>query len=276
MIRFALAILMVLFPLLSMAGDGERAAAAAKSWRQAHEREILSDFSALLALPNVADNLDDMERNAEHITGLLEPRGFAVQLLRAGGAPAVFAQRITPGASKTLLIYAHYDGQPVDPETWANDPFTPTLRDGPMGDVVDLANHHGPLDPQWRLYARSAGDDKAPLTALTAALDALGAASISPSVNIKLFLDGEEEQGSTTLAGILNKYGDLLAADMMLFCDGPMHQSRRPLLVYGVRGDATLDMTIYGPARPLHSGQIASRPGRHADVLRRFPASRCP
>ena len=113
-------------------------------------------------------------------------------------------------------------------------------------------------DPEWRLYARSAGDDKMPIIALIHALDALAANDIDLSVNLKLLLDGEEEQGSPSVGRILDANRDLLQSDLFLFCDGPMHPSRRAQLVFGVRGDMTVDITTYGPARPLHSGHYGN------------------
>ena len=239
-----------------------RAYAAADAYRQQNEREILAGYAELLALPNVATNLADIQANAAHIRGLLEPRGFQTRLLGAPGTPpAVFAERATPGAEKTILIYAHYDGQPVQAENWASDPWIATLRSGPVeagGEVVSVDDVDGPLPENWRLFARSASDDKAPIITLIHALDALKAAGIAPSVNIKLYLDGEEEQGSPHLGDVLAAHGDLLDADLLLFCDGPRHASGRPQLVFGVRGVTGFDLTVYGPTRPLHSGHYGN------------------
>ena len=230
-----------------------------RAWRQAHEQEIVDSFVQLLSIPNVAHDETNIRRNAVHISSLLRERGFGVSLLEADGAPpVVFAERSTPGADRTLMIYAHYDGQPVEPDDWASDPWTPVLRDGPVemgGRIVPL---QAPFDPEWRLFARSAGDDKAPVIALAAALDALAEAGIDLSVNLKLFLDGEEEAGSPHLQQILSDHRERLAADLWLFCDGPVHQSRGWQLVYGVRGAVGFDLTVYGPNRPLHSGHYGN------------------
>jgi len=235
--------------------------AAIDAWRADREALILEDFVELLSIPNVASSLPDMERNARHIVGLLEGRGFETQILSAGGAPYVYAELAVPGAAETLLIYAHFDGQPVQEENWAWPPFSPTLLDGPLeagGKPVEVDEVEGRFDPEWRLYARSAGDDKMPVVALVHALDALEANGIELSVNVKLLLDGEEERGSPTVGRIIDEHGDLLEADLLLFCDGPMHQSRRTQLVFGVRGDVTVDITTYGATRPLHSGHYGN------------------
>jgi acetylornithine deacetylase/succinyl-diaminopimelate desuccinylase-like protein len=234
---------------------------AIDAWRAEREAAILGDFVELLSLPNVATSLPDMERNAAHIVGLLERRGFSTRVLRAGGAPYVYAERAVPGATETVLLYAHFDGQPVQEEDWAHPPFSPTLLDGPLdagGEPVDIEAVDGRFDPEWRLYARSAGDDKMPIVALVHALDALAANDVPLSVNLKLLLDGEEEQGSPTVGRIIEENADLLEADLLLFCDGPMHSSRRTQLVFGVRGDVTVDVTTYGATRPLHSGHYGN------------------
>ncbi len=234
---------------------------AIDEYRAGKEAHIIRDFVELLSIPNVASNLPDMERNAEHIRRLLDSRGFSTRRLSAGGAPYVYAELKNPGAAETLLIYAHFDGQPVQEENWAYSPFSPTLLDAPIqagGEVVDVSQISGKLDPESRLYARSAGDDKMPVIALVHALDALAANNIDLTVNLKLLLDGEEERGSPTVGPLIDEHKDLLDADLLLFCDGPMHQSRRTQLVFGVRGDTTVDITTYGAIRPLHSGHYGN------------------
>ena len=101
----------------------------------------------------------------------------------------------TPNATETILVYAHFDGQPVQEENWAYGPFTPTLLDAPVqegGQKVDIASVDGAFDPEWRLYARSAGDDKMPVIAMIHVIDALRANNIPLSVNLKLLLDSLE------------------------------------------------------------------------------------
>lgn len=234
---------------------------AVDDYRRGREATILEDFIELLSMPNVAVNLPDMERNADHIMGLLESRGFTTRRLSSGGAPYVYAELMSPDAAETVLIYAHFDGQPVQEENWAYPPFSPTLLDGPVqagGRPVDIDQVDGNFGPEWRLYARSAGDDKMPIIALLHTLDALAENDIDLSVNLKLLLDGEEERGSPTIAKIIDENIGLLDADLLLFCDGPMHQSRRTQLVFGVRGSTTVDITTYGATRPLHSGHYGN------------------
>jgi acetylornithine deacetylase/succinyl-diaminopimelate desuccinylase-like protein len=235
------------------------AANEARQWRQSHEQEIVDQFVELLSIPNVASDSDNIRRNANYILSLLAPRGFTARLLEVDGSPpAVFAERLTPGAKTTLMIYVHYDGQPVNKPDWASDPWTPVLRNAPVEQGGEAIPIKAPFDPEWRLFARSAGDDKAPIIALITALDAMDAAGIPPSVNIKLFLEGEEEAGSPHLRDMLRAHRELLSADLWLFCDGPVHQSRQWQLSYGVRGSYGFNLTVYGPNRPLHSGHYGN------------------
>jgi acetylornithine deacetylase/succinyl-diaminopimelate desuccinylase-like protein len=234
-----------------------------RAYRTAHEKDIVRELSDLLVLPNVADKVADIDRNGERLTGMLRRRGFEVRRLSAGeGTPAsLYGELRVPGATRTVMFYAHYDGQPVDQQGWLSDPWKPLLRTGPPGEgtkEVDLASVQGPLDPEWRLYARSASDDKGPIVALLTALDALRAAGVQPSANVKLFLEGEEEQGSPHLTEILRRHKDLLAADVWLLCDGPVHPTRRMQVYFGARGVSGLEITVYGPERPLHSGHYGN------------------
>ena len=229
-----------------------------RGWRKAHEKAILEELDALLRLPNVATHLPDIEANADRLQAMLEARGLAVRELSAGpGAPpAIYGELRAEGATRTVVYYAHYDGQPVTPAQWRSAPFAPVMRDGAR--EVDWRAAPAPLDPEWRLYARSASDDKASIVAILAALDALKAAGRAPSVHVKVFLDGEEEQGSPHLRAILEGNKELLKADLWLFGDGPVHQTRRPQLFFGVRGITGVEITVYGPARALHSGHYGN------------------
>ncbi len=230
--------------------------------RRAHAHEILQELRALVELPNVAAHADDIRRNAAHLQGLLERRRFATRLLSAeAGAPAVYAERTTPGATRTVVFYAHYDGQPVVEAQWTDPPWQAVLRTGPLaagGTPLAWDALPATLPADARLYGRSSSDDKGPIVAFLAAVDALDAAGIAPSVNLKVFLEGEEEAGSPHLEALLRAHRDTLRADLWIFGDGPVHQSRRPLVSFGVRGTIGLELTVFGPLRPLHSGHYGN------------------
>jgi acetylornithine deacetylase/succinyl-diaminopimelate desuccinylase-like protein len=174
------------------------------------------------------------------------------------------------------VLYAHYDGQPVDTTQWITQPWNPVLRDklhNEGGKIIALPTTAGTVQGEWRLYGRSAGDDKSPIIMMLRALDALRASNITPSVNVKFFFDGEEEAGSPHLRPLLEKYADLIRGDVWLFGDGPVHQSRRQQILFGVRGVAGLDLTVYGPSRGLHSGHYGNWAYNPITLLANFIAS---
>ena len=253
-----------------------RPAAVARQWREAHQQAILREFLDLLALPNLAHQDSDIRRNAAAISAILSKRGAATRLLEAPGAPpAVYGELLAPNATRTVVFYAHYDGQPLDPKEWASPPWQPVLRDRPLekdGRIVALPAT-GPIDPEWRIYARSASDDKAPIIALAAALDALKASGIALRQNVKFIFEGEEEAGSPHLAQIISANQALLRGDVWLICDGPVHQTRRPQVVFGARGIVQLDITLYGASRELHSGHYGNWAPNPAMMLAQLLAS---
>ena len=231
-----------------------------EAWRQAHERQIVGEFSDFLSLPDVATTVPDIEANAKRLMKMMEARGIKARILSAGPGtpPDVYGELKVPGATRTVVYYAHFDGQPVTPSQWRSPPFIPVMRDGPDGKDVDWRAAKGPLDPEWRLYARSAGDDKDSEEAILSALDALKAVGRKPSVNVKLFFDGEEEQGSPHIEAVLRANRELLKSDLWIIGDGPVHQSGRPQLFFGARGDTGLEMTVYGPIKAMHSGHYGN------------------
>ncbi|MDB6043619.1 MAG: peptidase [Gammaproteobacteria bacterium] len=233
-----------------------------RNYRAAHEKEILEEFSALVAMRNVATNVADVEGNAAAITQALNRRGFAARLLSAGPGtpPAIFGELKAAGARRTLVFYAHYDGQPAAQPEWRTQPWTPVVRVGTRAaDSHDVDwRAAAKIDPEWRIYGRSSSDDKAPIQAMLTALDALKAAGRSPTVNIKVFYEGEEEQGSHHLADILRPNRELLKGDVFVLSDGPRHASGQMQVFFGARGVAGLELTVYGPSRPLHSGHYGN------------------
>ena len=252
-----------------------------REYRRANERRILAEFSSLLSLPNVASDRENIRRNAARIVEMMSARGLKPQLLEAATAnvpPAVYGEWRVPGATKTIIFYAHYDGQPTDPAKWTGTrPWEPTLRDAPFesgGKILPAAvAADDPINPEWRLYARSSSDDKAGVVAILTAFDALRAKAVAPTVNLKFFFEGEEEAGSPHLVEIMSRHRELLASDAWIICDGPVHQSGRKQVVFGVRGDTNVDVTVYGAKRPLHSGHYGNWAPNPAMLLARLLAS---
>ena len=141
----------------TVSAQSSPAAQAARHWRQQHERAIVDEFVALLAIPNISRDASNIQRNADAIAALIK-RGVAPQLVSVpGGNPVVFGEIRTPGATRTIVFYAHYDGQPLDPKEWTPPPFDPILRDGPVetgGAVIPFPPAGAPFEPESRLYAR--------------------------------------------------------------------------------------------------------------------------
>jgi acetylornithine deacetylase/succinyl-diaminopimelate desuccinylase-like protein len=225
--------------------SSQRAALAAHQWRTRHEAEILHEFTTLLSIPNVASDHDNIQRNADLLRSMLQKRGVDSRLLTLEGAnPVVFGEIKTPNAKHTIVFYAHYDGQPVTPSEWeGNAPFTPVVRK---------------VNGEDRIFARSASDDKGAIMAQLAALDALHAAQIPFRSNIRFVWEGEEEAGSPHLESILTANRDLVHGDVWLVCDGPVDQSGQQTVVFGARGDAHLEITVFGAIRGLHSGHYGN------------------
>jgi acetylornithine deacetylase/succinyl-diaminopimelate desuccinylase-like protein len=258
----------------AVAPDAAALRTEVRAYRTAHDKAIVGELVELAALRNVASDRKDIERNAALLSELLRKRGLEPRLLTAPDAPpAVYAELRVPGAKRTVVFYAHYDGQPAEAADWKSDPWKPVLRTGPITPGVagaaggagaapvkdvDLASAPSPLPPEWRLYARAASDDKGPIVAMLTALDALEASGVSPSVNLKFFFEGEEEAGSSHLQAILDRYHDLLRADAWLLADGPVHPTRRMQVCFGARGDTGVEITVYGPVRALHSGHYGN------------------
>jgi acetylornithine deacetylase/succinyl-diaminopimelate desuccinylase-like protein len=191
--------------------------------------------------------------------------------------PAVYGEVLIPGAKQTLVFYAHYDGQPVNPVQWNQNlsPFIPKLYTAAID--KEGINIPFPLDGtynnEWRIYARSASDDKAGVDAIINAYNAINKNGLKSNYNLKFFFEGEEEKGSPHLDEILQKNATLLQSDLWIICDGPVHQSGKKQIYFGVRGDANLDLTVYASKRPLHSGHYGNWAPNPAMMLAQLLAS---
>jgi acetylornithine deacetylase/succinyl-diaminopimelate desuccinylase-like protein len=239
-----------------------------RDYRTNNEDRIIRELSDFLAIPNIASDTANIQKNADHLVELLEARGIETHLFAIKDrGPVIFGKLNSLAATKTIIFYAHYDGQPVDAAAWSDggQPFVPTLR----SNAIELGGKRIPFPentPQhpaiysddWRIYARSASDDKSPIIALLAALDALRAKNIPLTVNLKVILDGEEEAGSPNLERTLLLHKNVLDADLLITGDGPVHPSGRPLVFFGNRGVLGFNLTTYGAIRALHSGHYGN------------------
>ncbi len=234
---------------------GQDTTARVRAWRVQHQQQILDELFGFLAIPNVADKPDDIQKNVQALTRMFERRRFAPDTVATGGSPVVLAERRAPNLRRTITFYFHYDGQPVVASEWVNSPpFTPKI----VGD---------------RVYARSASDDKSPIVALLAAIDALDAANIPITSNIRVLMEGEEEAGSPNLESAMRQHGDRIRGDVLMLVDGPRHPSDRPTINFGARGIMNAVVTIFGPKSDLHSGNYGNWAPNPALALARLLAS---
>ena len=236
---------------------------ASRAWIKKEGPGILAEFKDLLAIPNHASDLPNIQRNAEKIKKMFSDRGFTMQLLQEPGAPpVVYGEYKVKGATRTLCLYAHYDGQPVDPKLWSINAFEPTLFDKAMydgGKAIPMPKPGESINEEWRMNGRSASDDKAPIIAMAAAVDALKASKIGITSNIKLFFDGEEESSSPHIETYMKKHGDLFKdISVWLLVDGAVYQTGDPSFKFGGRGITSMQLKVYGPSRPLHSGHYGN------------------
>ncbi len=217
---------------------------AARQYSTTHRADLTQEFASFLSIPNVAVDPTNLRRNADLLVEKLKQRGVAAELLSIPDAPPIVYGQITvPGAEHTIVFYAHYDGQPVTPSEWDGSPFTPAIRT---------------INGEDRIFARSAGDDKAAIFAQLTALSALRSAGMPLRSNIRFVWEGEEEAGSPHLEQILTANRDLVHGDVWLVCDGPVDQSGKQTVVFGARGDGHLEVTVYGPRHGLHSGHYGN------------------
>src|SRR5258707_11599099 len=253
-----------------------------RDYRLDNEDRIVRELAEFLSIPNVASDTANIQKNAARLVEMLEARGIETHLLPINGrGPVVFGKLVTSEAKRTVIFYAHYDGQPVDAAAWTDGkPFEPVLRDAAIeagGKRIPFpensAQHRAVYDDNWRIYARSSSADKSPIVARLAAIDALHARKIPLAVNLKVIFEGEEEAGSTNLQRTLELHKNLLEADLLITADGPVHQSGRPLVFFGNRGDIGLDITVYGPVRALHSGHYGNWAQNRAREWSRLLAS---
>lgn len=272
-----LLLLLVVLPTTVLA---QTAQDKVREYRRANEHKILNEYLALLAIPNVASDNPNIRKNAEFIAAMMKQRGLEPRLLEGptpNTPPAVYAEWKVPGAQRTLLLYAHYDGQPTDPKQWTGThPWKPVFRHAAIeagGQIVPAPPAPEAFNNDWRIYARSASDDKAGVMAILNAFAALKAAGIAATSNIKFFFEGEEEAGSPHLAEIIKAHRALLEADAWIICDGPVHQSGKKQVVFGARGDVNVDVTVYAAKRPLHSGHYGNWSPNPAMMLARLLSS---
>ena len=267
------------------AGSGAAIAAAsapksppASAQVDAPARAGLADLLEFIRLPNVTTrSTAEIRRNADWLEAALRRYGWDARQLPDGETPMVMGAYAKAGPrAPTVLFYAHMDGQPVVPSEWRQaDPFVPVLRSCAGEGCADLPLERlrgAKVDPEWRIFARSAADDKGPILMLMAAIERLRAAGKPLAVNVKLIADSHEEGGPPTLVDVVRANKDALAADAIVVLDGPMHPSNAPTVVFGHRGGGVLQIVVHGPRQAMHSGHYGNYVPNPAQNLARLVA----
>ena len=218
-----------------------------------HRDRYVEELKAYLAIPSVSAlpaHAPDVRRCAEWTAGELTRIGMQnVRLIETPGNPVVYADWLAAPGEPTILFYGHYDVQPVDPlEKWVSPPFEATVRDG-------------------EIYARGAADDKGQVFMHFKAIEAHLSQTGSLPCNIKVFIEGEEEVGSTHLDDFIRSHKTELAADVVVISDSAMFDRGVPSICYGLRGLAYFQLDLTGTASDLHSGSFGGAVANPASVL---------
>ena len=247
----------------TLVGAQELSPARISQLARKHARLTLPEYLDFLRIPNNGAYPEQMDNNMDWASEAFRKRGFEVQRLPTGDIDWLFACKISPGATRTVLFYMHIDGQAVDKPKWDQaSPYQPVLKvqGGENQDWMqsNLNMLDGEINPEWRIFARSAADAKGPVIMFLAAMDAMAETNINPGYNIKVIMDCQEEQSVSHLDQSVANHREILKADMMVILDGPVHLSGRPTLVFGARGIASLRITTYGPRSPQHSGHYGN------------------
>lgn len=223
-----------------------------KTYIRENEPRLLENLFSLIRIPSISalpEHHDDMLKCADRWKELLLAAGAdRAEVMPSDGNPLVYAEKLIPGADKTILIYGHYDVMPVEPlELWKSDPFKPEVRDE-------------------HIWARGADDDKGQSFIQYAAFEFLVKHNLLRH-NVKFILEGEEEIGSPSLETFLAQHRELLKSDIILVSDTSMLAADLPSLTTGLRGIAYWDVEVTGPNHDLHSGHFGGAVANPINVL---------
>lgn len=228
---------------------------------ESHFLKGIHILNELVSIPNDSNDPEQLIPNIQWCESNLESRDWQVKRLETEGFPLLFAEMPVSGAEKTVLFYFHIDGQPVDRRRWDQpDPYQPVLKRMENGkwEIIPMETLQTSYDPEWRIFARSASDDKGPFAMFLTAWDAMIAEGLMPNYNVKVILDFEEEIGSPNLPSAVIKHKETLSSDMILIMDGPRHLSNEPTLSFGARGISEITLTVFGPRAAQHSGHYGN------------------
>jgi acetylornithine deacetylase/succinyl-diaminopimelate desuccinylase-like protein len=212
--------------------------------------EELKEFLKIPSISTLAENKPDMKTAAEFVAGKLRSAGMQnVKIIETKGHPLIYADWLNAPDKPTVLIYGHYDVQPVDPiNLWDSPPFEPTIKDG-------------------KIYARGATDDKGQMYMHIKTVEAFMKTEGTLPLNVKFIIEGEEEIGSGNLEEFVNKNQELLKCNAVLISDTSLYGPGIPTLTYGLRGLCYMEVEVIGPNRDLHSGTFGGGVDNPINVL---------
>ena len=210
----------------------------------------LNEFLKIPSISTLPENKDDMLKCAQFVSGKLKNAGMSrVEIFKTEGHPIVYGEWLGAPGKPTVLVYGHYDVQPVDPiELWDNPPFDPVIKNG-------------------KIYARGATDDKGQVFMHIKSVEAFFNTIGSLPLNIKYLIEGEEEIGSSNLTSFINHNKDLLKCDTVLISDTSLYEDGVPSLTYGLRGLTYVEVEVIGPNRDLHSGEYGGSVANPINIL---------
>ena len=229
-----------------------------KDYQEKNKDRFLNELLELLRIPSISakvENKADMVSCAEAVKKrLLEAGADKVEIYPTAGHPLVYGEKMVNPAFPTVLVYGHYDVQPVDPlNLWNSPPFEPTIKDG-------------------KIFARGACDDKGQFYMHVKALETMVQTN-SLTTNIKFCIEGEEEVGSPNLSTFVKANKELLKADVILISDTAMISMENPSIDIGVRGLSYIEVEVTGPNRDLHSGVYGGAVANPVTILAKMIAS---
>jgi acetylornithine deacetylase/succinyl-diaminopimelate desuccinylase-like protein len=246
-------------------------------------QENWNDFFKMLSIPNDGYDTKNIYKNIDWCEKTFSDLGFTFEKVSANtnneeipNHPLLIGNKIISKTLKTVLIYFHMDGQPVDPSKWNQEnPYIPVLKEKVEGnwEEIDIQKINNSPNREWRIFGRSTSDDKGPPMMLINALKIIKKLNLEPKFNIKLIIDFQEEMSSPTIASAVQLYKEKLKSDFLLIIDGPQHPSNEPTLTFGARGISKITLTAYGPINPQHSGHFGNYAPNPAFTLSKILSS---
>jgi len=226
----------------------------------------LDEFIEFLSYPNDANYESDINKLMDWTENKFKSLDFKINRLDTETIPLMLASKHFSDDYKTVLIYMHLDGQPVDLSKWNQEnPFIPVYKLKEDGKFVDYdSNKIANIDYETleerdiRIFARASSDAKGPVMMLIQAMKFMNSKNIDNKFNLKLIMDFEEEKGSPSLPDAVKKHSTILKSDALLIFDGPQHESDLPTLNFGNRGISSITLKTYGPVVPQHSGHFGN------------------